>query len=111
MTRQERMELCELSLQVYGRRYAWQKMLRKGELVEEKAVSNNGNPLTIKRLKHLTLEDVLARMEKVIADKQEAAAKAAEEAAKQTQGEANGPKEENQENSGSSEVQPQQTEG
>lgn len=110
MTRQERLALCDLSLQVYGRKYAWQKMLNKGELVEEKAVSNNGNPLTIKRLKHLTLEDVLARMEKIINDKKEAAAKAAEEAAKQTQGEGNG-SEEAQKDSGSTEVQSQQAEG
>lgn len=65
MTRQERIALCDLSLKVLGSKYAWQKMLRKGEMVSVDKMSNNGQLLKVKTTKHFTVDDVL----KIIQDK------------------------------------------
>ncbi len=101
MTRQERLAICDLSLQVYGKKYAWQKMLKRGEFVEETVLSNNGNELKVKRQKHLTMTDVLARMQKVIEDKNAAAVKTTEEVTQSTTGDSNATEESKQEETNS----------
>lgn len=96
MTRNEREAMNDLSLQVFGRKSYWQKLLRKGELYEDDAMTANGTPIKVKRLKYLTVEDILAKMKQQIESRKEAAAKAAEEATKQAQGDANGTEEKGQ---------------
>jgi len=101
MTREERNAICELSLQVYGKKYAWQKMLKKGELVEQTLMSSNGTALKVKVQKHLTIDDVLASMEKIIEDKNAAAVKATEEATQSTTGDSNATEESKKEEASS----------
>lgn len=103
MTRDEINTLCDLSLQVYGRKYEWQKMIKKGEMVETEHMSARGTPLKIKTIKHLTVNDVLDKMLKLVNDKKEAATKAAEEALKQAKGDESGKEKETNEKAGSSE--------
>lgn len=90
LMREEREELNALSLKVYGRRLEWQSVLRKGELRPETAQTANGETITIKRLHHLTVNDVALKMEKILTEREEQAKKAAEEAALKAQGENNG---------------------
>lgn len=106
MTRQEREAMNDLSLQVFGRKSYWQKLLRKGELYEADDMTSNGTPIKVKKLKYLTVEDILAKMKQQIETRKEAAVKAAEEAVKQAEGETNGTEEKTQseENSQASET-------
>lgn len=93
MTRKEREALNDLSLRVYGRKSTWHTMVTKGEYRPETLIMASGARIEGKRWYPLTVEEVLARMEKVINDRNEAAKKAAEEALKQAQGETNGSEE------------------
>lgn len=90
LMREEREELNELSLKAYGKRLEWQKVLRRGELKPEVTQTANGDSVTIKRLHHLTVNDVALKMEKILTDREEQAKKAAEEAANKAKGEENG---------------------
>ena len=90
ITRKDREELCELSLQLYGKKYAWQKMLKQGEWKEEVVMNRNGQPMKVKRQVHLTLEQVVDRMIDQEHKNQEAAAKVEAEKASKAQGVENG---------------------
>jgi hypothetical protein len=79
LNRKDREELCQLSLQLYGRKYAWQKMMKKGEWIEETQLNKNGNPTKVKRWQPLTLEQVLEKMLDQEYKNQEAAKKVAAE--------------------------------
>lgn len=69
LTRKEREAMNKLSMDAYGRRLHWQKMLRKGEYRQEAAMTKNGNPISVKRLHYFTMKEVYDTMNKVIADR------------------------------------------
>jgi hypothetical protein len=77
MTVEERNELKRLSLDVYGKETYYARLLRKGELKLENAVTSTGNPIQVKRWYPLSVEEVRDRMLKMI-DVREAAKAAAE---------------------------------
>lgn len=66
LTRKERDVLGDLSMEVYGRRLAWQKMLRKGEYRPDTDVDGSGNAIMVQRLHHFTLTEIYNNMEKII---------------------------------------------
>ena len=77
LTRQEREGMHELSIKAYGKRLAWQKMLRKGELREAVDTTQNGDPIKLKKLHHFTMKEIYDNMNKIITDNAIAAALAA----------------------------------
>ena len=109
LTRAEREELNELSLKAYGRKLAWQKMVRKGELKEETAMTSGGQPIKVKRLHQISVDEAVKRMQNVLKEREEQAKKAAEEAAAQAKGEENGESKETSEEQ-SSQVESSSTE-
>lgn len=80
LTRAEREEMKALSKQAYGKLYAFQKLLKKGELKEADAKTNNGDPIKVKVVEYFTIQQIKDKMTKIVADN--VAALAAEEAKK-----------------------------
>lgn len=78
LTRKEREELSELSLQLYGKRLQWQKMLRKGQLKPSVEVDNSGKAVSVMRMHHFTVNEIYKTMQQILIDRD----KAAEEAKK-----------------------------
>lgn len=76
LTRAEREAMHELSIKAYGKRMAWQKMLRKGELREAADMTKNGDPIKVKKLHHFTLKEIFDNMHEIITANAAAAAKA-----------------------------------
>lgn len=81
LTRQEREAMNTLSEAAYGKRLQWQKMLRKGEFKPETAQTSNGEALQVRRLHHFTVNEIRVTMQKILREREEAAAKAATERA------------------------------
>jgi hypothetical protein len=77
LTREEREFMNDLSYKAYGAKNQWKKLLKSGELKEENVLSNKSNkPMIVKRVYHLTVDQIRIMMEKVISDKEIAAEKA-----------------------------------
>jgi len=87
LTREEREAMNALSTEVYGKKLAWQKMLRKGEYRPTTIQTSHGDALPIKQLHRFTVNEIRLTMKKILAEREEAAkvaeAKRAEERAKQ----------------------------
>jgi len=75
LTRAEREMMNALSLQAYGKRLEWQKMLRKGELRPETIQTSSGDGIAGKRLHYFTVDQIRLTMKKILADREEAARK------------------------------------
>lgn len=83
MTKNERELMKALSLDVYGNANYYAKLMKKGEYRLEKATTNAGDPIDVKRWYPISAAEVIERMEKIKTDRAVAQAlKAAEEAAK-----------------------------
>lgn len=84
LSKTEKEALNAQSLEAFGNKRQWEKLLTKGELVVEKATTANGNAISVKRQHYLTLEIIKERMTKILADNAAAleAAKVAAEAQK-----------------------------
>jgi hypothetical protein len=80
LTRQEREGMNKLSTEAYGKRLQWQKMLRKGELRDAADMTQNGDPIKVKKLHHFTLREIFNNMNKIVTDNAIAAATAAAKA-------------------------------
>ena len=62
MTRKERLELCKLSEDSFGSKYAWQSYLRTPKYVKEQSPMSNGKMREVKVAKWRTLEEVIELM-------------------------------------------------
>lgn len=91
LTREEREEIKALSIKAYGKSSAYQKLLKKGELVPAKATTADGAPIDVKRVEYFTIQKVKERMEKIIADNLEAAANEAAKRKKEAESANKGP--------------------
>ena len=76
LTKADRATFNELSVKAYGKYTRWQQLMRKGEYEVVTAVTNNGDPIQIKRLKHFTLDQIFSTMKKIINDQEAALVKA-----------------------------------
>ena len=77
LTRKERDLMDDLSVQAYGRKKQWRKMLSKGEFRKEDSVTGNGKSISVMRLHHFTLQEIHNTMVEIL-KKNEDARKAAE---------------------------------
>jgi hypothetical protein len=78
ITRKQREELNELSLKLYGRKYAWQKMMKQGEWRDGVYFTKNSQPMKVKKHTNLSLEDVIARMNDQVKKNEDAVKKVQE---------------------------------
>lgn len=78
MKRDERLELCELSRKVYGKPYAWQKMVNRGEVAKLKRTLEDGTEQEYKGISYSTLEEVKTIMAEIWAEELERIEKAKE---------------------------------
>lgn len=72
LTKEERDFMGDLSAQAYGNRNKWQKLLRKGDWKQETPVTSNGMRMRVSRKVWLTVQDVKAKMEEIIANDEKA---------------------------------------
>lgn len=75
LTRKERELLNGISLEVYGKKAAWQKMLRRGEYRAATDFTKNGQSILVQRLHHFTLTEIYNGMLKIIQERVDAAKK------------------------------------
>jgi hypothetical protein len=68
-TRNQREKLNALSEAAYGQRLKWQKIMRKGQLKPSVDVNSNGNPISVMRMHHFTLEEIYKTMSQILEDR------------------------------------------
>jgi hypothetical protein len=69
LTRVKREELNALSLEVYGKRLRWQKILAKGQLKPSVELNNAGNAVSVMRMHHFTVSEIYRTMAQVLKDR------------------------------------------
>lgn len=79
MKRDERLYLNDLSTQIFGRSSVWKKFYNKGEISEMTRTLDDGSIQKYKGIKYSTLEEVKARLEVLLKEKQDKEAKKAQE--------------------------------
>jgi len=72
LTREEREHLNTLSEEVYGKRLKWQKIMRKGQLKPSTELNGNGNPISVMRMHHFTLNEIYRTMKQILVEREEA---------------------------------------
>jgi hypothetical protein len=77
LSREERESLNALSLEVYGKRLQWQKMMQKGQLKPTVSTDSSGKAISVMRMHHFTVEEIHKTMSQILTDR-ESAKKAAE---------------------------------
>jgi len=79
MTKNERLELCELSLKVYGKPYQWQKMVNKGEIAPQVEKMEDGTDRKYVGISYYSIEEIKKIMQELLAEEDELKLKEAQE--------------------------------